>query len=146
MLLLSLLELAFGQLFFNHMCASVSVPVWDCSCYLMETFVIRLKHMSSHASLVIVRAGLRPALFLSHVCLCLCTCLGLFFLSDWGYCHQIKKSVYAMGSACDDSLRVSWYTWNDWQSLIFILFQAFQTKLQVLYRRFHLFKRFQWIW
>ena len=64
MLLLSLLELAFGQLFFNHMCASVSVPVWDCSCYLIEAIVIRLKHMSSHASLVIVIAGLRPARFL----------------------------------------------------------------------------------
>jgi len=63
MLLLSLLELAFGQLFFNHTRASVCVPVWDCSCYLIEAMVITFKLLSSHASLVFVRAGLRPALF-----------------------------------------------------------------------------------
>jgi len=54
MLLLSLLELAFGQLFFNHMSASVCVPVRGCTCYLIEAIV----------------------------CLCLCTCLGLLLLSD----------------------------------------------------------------
>jgi len=58
MLLLSLLELAFGQLFFNHMRASVRAPVWDCSCYLMATIVIAFKLLSSHASLVLATAGL----------------------------------------------------------------------------------------
>ena len=60
---MSLLELAFGQLFFNHMCVSVCVPVWDCSCYLIEAIAIAFKLMSSCDSLVFVRAGLRPALF-----------------------------------------------------------------------------------
>ena len=41
MLLSSLLELAFGQFFFNHMRASVCVPVWDCSCYLIEEMTAR---------------------------------------------------------------------------------------------------------
>jgi len=54
MLLLSLLELAFGQLFFNHMRASVCVPVWGLSCYPIGAVV----------------------------CLCLRTCLGLLLLSD----------------------------------------------------------------
>jgi len=63
MLLLSLLELAFGQLFFDDMHACVCVPVWGCSCYLIEAIVITFKLLSSHASLVFVIAGLRPALF-----------------------------------------------------------------------------------
>jgi len=54
MLLLSLLELAFGQLFFNHMRASVCVLVWGCSCYLIDAILY----------------------------LCPCTCLGLLLLSD----------------------------------------------------------------
>jgi len=63
MLLLSLVELAFGQLFFNHIRASVCVPVWGYSCYPIEANVITFKLLSSHASLVFVRVGLWPALF-----------------------------------------------------------------------------------
>jgi len=57
--LLSLLELAFGQPFFNHMHAGVCVPLWVSSCYLIEVIVITFKLLSSHAYLVFVRAGLR---------------------------------------------------------------------------------------
>ena len=64
MLILSLLELAFDQLFFNHMRASVCVPVSGCSCYLIDVSVITFELLSSHASPVFVRAGLRPPLFL----------------------------------------------------------------------------------
>jgi len=46
MLLLSLL---FGQLFFNHMRASVCGPVWGCSCYLIAAIVITFELLSSHA-------------------------------------------------------------------------------------------------
>jgi len=35
--------------------ASVCVPVWDCSCYLIEAMVITFKLLSSYASLVFVR-------------------------------------------------------------------------------------------
>ena len=82
MLLLSLLELAFGQLFFSDMLVCVRVPVWGFSSCLIDGTVITSGLLLSHACLVFVRASLRPALFQSHACLCLCACLGLLLLSD----------------------------------------------------------------
>jgi len=57
MLLWSLVELAFDQPFFNHMCVS--------AVYLSGvSLVTRWTLLSLHASLVFVRAGLRPDLLL----------------------------------------------------------------------------------
>jgi len=83
MLLLSLLELAFGQLFFNHMRASVCVPVWDCSCYLIEAMVITFKLM---LLLSLLELAL-DQLFFNHMRASVC-------VPVWGcYCYLIEAIV-----------------------------------------------------
>ena len=69
MLLLPLLERAFSQLFFNHTRASVCVPVWGCSCYLIEAIVITSELLSFLLSLL---ALAYDQLFFNHMCVCVC--------------------------------------------------------------------------
>ena len=66
MLLLSLLELAFGQLFFNHMRVCVCVPVWGLCSHLIKNYC----HLMLLVSLVR-------------------TCLRLLMSSDGDSCHLL---------------------------------------------------------
>ena len=65
--------------FFNHMRVSVCALVSSFSLHLLLLLWFDLKLLSSHSSLVLCGAGLRPGP--SDVCLCLCTCLKLLFTS-----------------------------------------------------------------
>jgi hypothetical protein len=76
MLLLHLLELAFGQLFLNHTWLGVCVLVRDVSWCRIESTVITSRLLLSHASFVFDGAGLRTARFYHTwlgVCVLVCT-------------------------------------------------------------------------